>query len=303
MTGSRPRRSALYAPASSARMLEKLRRVEADAVIIDLEDSVAPDLKPEARALACAAVARRDFGPREVAIRLNAPATGWFADDLAAAGAAGPNALLLSKVESPADITDADHRLDALGVPASIRLWAMIETPLGLINVREIARLASNGGSRRLAGLVLGTNDIAKDTGVIPGPDRVPLVPWLMEAVLAARAYGLFVLDGVFNAFTDGEGFERECLQGRRLGLDGKTLIHPSQIAGANRIFAPNPEEIAEARAIINAFAQEENRAKGAIRLDGRMVELLHARSAERLLAMEAAIRERESAVDSGIGG
>lgn len=302
MTGSRPRRSALYAPASSARMLEKLRVVEADAVIIDLEDSVAPDLKPEARALACAAVAARGFGPREVAIRLNAPATGWYTDDLAAAGAAGPDALLLSKVESPADITDAERRLDALGVPACVRLWAMIETPRGLLNVREVARLASDGGSRRLAGLVLGTNDIAKDTGIVPGPDRAPLVPWLMEAVLAARGYGLFVLDGVFNALTDGEGFERECLQGRRLGLDGKTLIHPSQIPGANRIFAPAPEEIAEARAIIDAFAREENRAKGAIRLDGRMVELLHARSAERLLAMDAAIRKRSSGTGAGAG-
>lgn len=291
MTGIRPRRSVLYAPASSARMLEKLRQLPVDAVIIDLEDSVAPDLKGEARSLACDAVKAGGFGQREVAIRLNASASDWYADDLAAAGAARPDALVLSKVESPADIIDAERRLDIHRLPPTIRLWAMIETPLGLLNLRDIARAKSEDGGRRLAGLVLGTNDIAKDTGVVPGHDRAPLVPWLMQAVLTARAHGLFVLDGVFNSLKDDEGFERECLQGRRFGFDGKTLIHPSQIAAANRIFAPSPEEIEEARAIVDAFALEQNRGKGAIRLDGRMVELLHARTAERVLAIDAAIR------------
>jgi citrate lyase subunit beta/citryl-CoA lyase len=181
------------------------------------------------------------------------------------------------------DILQAERLLDERDVDPSMRLWAMIETPIGLLNVRDIAGLATERRSRRLAGLVLGTNDIAKDTGVQPGPDRAPLVPWLLQAVLVARACGLFVLDGVFNAFADVEGFERECAQGRQFGFDGKTLIHPSQIACANRTFAPAPREVEEARAIIDAFALPENHDKGAINLNGRMVERLHAESTAQL--------------------
>jgi citrate lyase subunit beta/citryl-CoA lyase len=276
-------------------MLEKARQLEIDAVIIDLEDSIAPDIKPQARELACAAVAADDFGFREVAIRLNPPTSTWFLDDLAAAGKAHPDALVLSKVESADEIMQAERLLDEQGVSASVLLWAMIETPLGLLDIREIASLASTRRSRRLAGLVLGTNDIAKDTGVQPGPDRAPLVPWLLQAVLVARACGLFVLDGVFNAFAEVEGFERECAQGRQFGFDGKTLIHPSQIACANRTFAPAPQEVEEARAIIDAFALPENHDKGAINLNGRMVERLHAESAARTLAMDACIHGRRA--------
>ena len=290
-----PRRSVLYVPGGNARMLEKTRQLDADAVIIDLEDSVAPEVKPQARALACAAVVAGDFGFREVAIRLNPPASTWFLDDLAAAGEARPDAIVLSKVEGVDDILQAERLLDERDVDQSVRLWAMIETPLGLLNVRDIAGLAAARRSRRLAGLVLGTNDIAKDTGVQPGPDRAPLVPWLLQAVLVARACGLFVLDGVFNAFADIDGFDRECAQGRQFGFDGKTLIHPSQIACANRTFAPAPQEVEEARAIIDAFALPENHDKGAINLNGRMVERLHAQSAARTLAMDACIRDRSA--------
>jgi citrate lyase subunit beta/citryl-CoA lyase len=293
VTGIRPRRGVLYAPGGNARMLEKARQLDADAVIFDLEDSVAPEVKREARELACAAMATGGFGFREVAIRLNPPASPWFLDDLVAAGAARPDAIVLSKVEGIEDILQAERLLDMHEVAPAVRLWAMIETPLGLLNVRDIASLAATGRSRRLAGLVLGTNDIAKDTGVQPGPDRAPLVPWLLQAVLVARAFGLFVLDGVFNAFADVEGFERECAQGRELGFDGKTLIHPSQIACANRTFAPRAEEVEEARAIIDAFALPENRSKGAINLNGRMVERLHAGIAARTLAMDERIRTR----------
>ncbi|QFR34911.1 CoA ester lyase [Ancylobacter sp. TS-1] len=293
MSDTRPRRSVLYAPGDKARALEKMRQLDVDAVIIDLEDSVAPEMKALARERACAAVAAGGFGFREVAIRLNARSTAHFADDLAAVGAAGPDVIVLSKVETPEDVIDAERRLDANGAGTGLRLWAMIETPLGLLNLRDIAERSRAGSRLRLAGIVLGTNDIAKDTGVQPGEDRAPLVPWLLQAVLVARAYGLLVFDGVYNAFSDLPGFERECAQGRQLGFDGKTLIHPSQIEAANRVFAPDADAVRQAQAIIAAFAQPENRDKGAINLEGQMVERLHAETAARLIETEAAIRQR----------
>jgi citrate lyase subunit beta/citryl-CoA lyase len=250
-------------------------------------------MKEQARERACSAVAAGGFGFREVAIRLNARSNSHYAGDLAAAGAAGPDVIVLSKVETPEDVIDAERRLEANGVGTGLRLWAMVETPLGLLNLRDIVERSRAGKTARLAGIVLGTNDIAKDTGIEPGEDRAPLVPWLLQAVLVARAYGLLVFDGVYNAFSDLAGFERECAQGKRLGFDGKTLIHPSQIATANRIFAPAADAVMQAQAIIAAFAQPENRGKGAINLEGRMVELLHAEAAARLLETEAAIRRR----------
>lgn len=295
MSDTRPRRSVLYAPGDKARALEKMRQLDVDAVIIDLEDSIAPDMKEEARERACSAVAAGGFGFREVAIRLNARSTPQFADDLAAVTAAGPDVIVLSKVETPEDVSEAERRLDANGAGSGPRLWAMIETPLGLLNLRDIAERSRAGAQPRLAGIVLGTNDIAKDTGVQPGADRAPLVPWLLQAVLVARAYGLLVFDGVYNAFSDLPGFERECLQGRQLGFDGKTLIHPAQIEIANRVFAPSAGDVSEAEAILAAFARPENRDKGAINIAGRMVERLHAETAARLVATDVAIRRRSA--------
>ncbi|MCS0496886.1 CoA ester lyase [Ancylobacter sp. MQZ15Z-1] len=296
MSADHPLRSVLYVPGEKARALEKARGLDVDALIIDLEDSIAPEMKPQARESACRTIAAGGYGFRQLALRVNPRGSAWFADDLKAAAAARPDIVVLPKVESPEDLAEASRRLDDAGAPPDLALWAMIETPLGLLNLREIAQAGVGAGAGgRLAALVLGTNDIAKDTGVQPGGDRAALVPWLLQAVLVARAYGLRVFDGVYNAFSDLEGFTRECTQGRRLGFDGKTLIHPSQITSANRVFAPAPEDVAQARAIVDAFARPENAEKGVITLGGQMVERLHAQSAARLLALDAAIRARES--------
>ena len=267
-------------------MHAKARHVAADSVVIDLEDSVAPEAKGDARLLTAETVAAGGFGAREVVVRINPPNSAWFEDDLSAAAQADPDAILITKVETTADIAAAEARLDRLGAPETVRLWAMIETPRGVLNCRAIAGLVLTGDSRRLDGLVLGTNDIAKETRARPGKTRLPILPWLSEVVLAARASDLFVLDGVFNDFSDAAGFEEECVQGRDIGFDGKTLIHPSQIDVANRVFSPSDAEVAEAREILEAFALPENIGKSAIRLNGRMVELLHADVARRTLAL-----------------
>lgn len=295
MNGDRPLRSVLYVPGIRERALEKIRELDVDALIIDLEDSIAPEMKPQARASACRAVSAGGYGFRQVAIRVNSRGTRWFEDDLAAVAAAGPDIVVLSKVETPDDIGEAYRLLRSAGAPPGLQLWAMIETPLGLLDLREIVREGGKQPDNWLAGLVLGTNDIAKDTGVLAGDDRAAMVPWLLNAVLVARAHGLSVFDGVYNAFTDMDGFVRECAQGRQLGFDGKTLIHPSQIAMANRLFAPADEDVAEALTIVEAFAQPENADKGVITLGGKMVERLHAMSAERLIAIDAAIKARGS--------
>lgn len=291
----KPRRSILYVPGGTARMHEKARGVAADGVVIDLEDSVAPEAKAAARELTAGTVRAGGFGPRELAIRINPPGSPWFAEDLEAAGRAMPDAILMTKVDRPQTVLDAEARLDGLGVPPDVALWAMIETPRGVLNCSAIADLAE-GRSKRLKGLLLGTNDIAKDTGFRAGAGRGPMVPALAMAVIAARAAGLFILDGVYNDFSDHAGFEAECLQGRELGFDGKTLIHPGQIEAANRVFSPPPEEVDEARRIIAAFDLPENRGLGAIRFEGRMVELLHAEVARRTIEMAERISERESA-------
>jgi len=283
----RPRRSALYMPGSNARAIEKARSLPADTIILDLEDSVAPDQKTAAREQVCAAVRAGGFGTREVVIRTNGMETEWGRADLAAALRAGPDAILLPKVSTPDDIMRIARDLNAVGAPVHTRLWAMIETPLGILNIDAIARTAADPASR-LAVFVMGTNDLAKETRARLTPGRAPMIAWLSRSIVAARAYGIDVLDGVWNQIADMEGLRAECEQGRDLGMDGKTVIHPNQIPVANEIFAPSAAEVAWARQVIAAFDLPENAAKGAISLDGKMVELLHADMARRTLAIAA---------------
>jgi citrate lyase subunit beta / citryl-CoA lyase len=285
----RPRRSVLYMPGSNTRALEKARTLPADGIVIDLEDGVAPDVKDTARRQACAAVQAGGFGRREVVIRVNPLDTPWGEADLAAAAAAGPDAILVTKVTSPETLMSVGVRLRRLGAPERTRVWAMMETPLAILRAEAIASAARDVDSR-LTSLVMGTNDIVKETRAKPVPDRGPMVPFLMTAILAARAYDLDILDGVYNALSDEAGFRAECEQGRDFGFDGKTLIHPNQVAVANEVFAPPAAEVEEARAIIAAFEQPDNQGKGAISLNGRMVERLHADMARRTVALAAAI-------------
>lgn len=288
----RPRRSVLYMPGSNARALEKAKTIAADALILDLEDAVAPAAKADARAAVCAAVTAGGYGAREIVIRINALESPWGRDDLVAAAAAGPDAILLPKPGSADEIDRASRAIRQAGAPDKTRLWAMIETPRAVLNVREIAAAAHHADSR-LSVFVLGTNDLVKETRAELGPDRLPALMWLSTAVTAARAYGLDVLDGVYNAFKDMDGYRRECLQGRALGFDGKTLIHPEQVAIANEVFAPNDEEVAFAHKIIAAFELPENAGQGVITVDGRMIELLHAEMARRTVAIADAIVAR----------
>jgi citrate lyase subunit beta / citryl-CoA lyase len=292
MTTIRPRRSALYMPGSNARALEKARSLDADVILLDLEDAVAPDVKEKARGQVCEAVAAGGYGHREVVIRVNGPGTPWFEEDFNAAVAASPDAILIPKVSAPDTLFDIAVRLAQAGAPAKIRIWAMIETPVAILRVHDIAACAHDR-STRLSCFVMGTNDLAKETRARFVPDRSTMLPWLATSLLAARAYGLDILDGVFNQISDTDGFDAECAQGRDLGFDGKTLIHPSQIAEANRIFAPDAEEVERARAIIAAFEKPENADKGAINMDGRMVERLHAQMAVRVVALADAIAGR----------
>ena len=280
----RPRRSVLYVPATSDKALAKVATLDCDAVILDLEDAVAPEAKDRARE-AMRTFARQAGRLRcELVIRVNPLSGEWGTEDLLAAVACRPDAILLPKVDGPRDILDANDALDEMDADPALTLWAMIETPRGLLNLREIVELGRNP-SARLSCLVAGTNDLAKETGVRPTPDRRFLQPWLAQIVLAARAAGLNALDGVSNDFRDLDAFAVECAQGRDLGFDGKTLIHPTQIGSANAAFSPDETGIAEARAIVAAFADPANAGKGAISLDGRMVERLHLEQAQRLLA------------------
>lgn len=286
---SRPRRSVLYVPATNAKALAKLPGLACDAAIIDLEDAVAPDAKVAARAalgafFADRAMAPRSGGPRELVIRINGLATEWGHDDLLAARACRPDAILLPKVETPRDILEANDTLDDEDANPAMWLWAMIETPKALLNIGAIAELGRDPGAR-LACFVAGTNDLVKDTGVRMTPDRRYLTPWLMQMVLAARAGGIDVLDGVANDFRDLDAFRRECDEGAGMGFDGKTLIHPDQIAPANAAFSPSGEEVAAARAIVSAFAAPENAGKGVLTVNGRMTERLHLAQAEKLLS------------------
>jgi len=286
-----PRRSALYMPGSNLRALEKARSLDADALILDLEDAVAPDEKAAARDRVCAAVRQGGYGNREVVIRINTLDTPWGEDDLAAAAGAGPDAILVPKVSTPEALVAVGTRLRRMKAPERTRVWAMIETPLALLDIGAIAA-AAHDVDTRLTCLVMGTNDLAKETRTRLAPGRAAMLPWLMSALAAARANGIDILDGVYNLLGDEPGFRAECEQGRDCGFDGKTLIHPNQIAAANEIFAPSEQEIASARAIVEAFAQPENAGRGAIALQGRMVERLHADMARRVLALaEVTIR------------
>jgi citrate lyase subunit beta/citryl-CoA lyase len=291
MTLIRPRRSALYMPGSNARAIEKAKTLSADVVIFDLEDAVAPDLKAQAREQVSAAVRAGGYGRRELVIRINALETSWGEADLAAAVAAAPDAILVPKVSSAETLAAVGLRLRKLGAAERTRVWAMIETPLAILQAESIASAARDVDAR-LACLVLGTNDLAKDTRARLLPGRAAILPWMMTALAAARAHGIDILDGVYNSLSDEGGFRAECEQGRDCGFDGKTLIHPNQIALANAIFAPSEEEVASARAIVAAFEQPEHAGKGAISLDGRMVERLHAEMARRTLALAEAIAQ-----------
>lgn len=289
---SRPRRSVLYVPGGNARAIEKARTLACDAVIFDLEDSVAPDAKETARENLRTALGRPLGGGRETIIRINALSTPWGAGDLIAARDLGPDAILIPKVEDPEDISELDDALDQADAPEGLRLWAMIETPKGVMNAGQIARAARTPGCR-LDCFVAGTNDLIKETGVTSLAGRPYLSIWLMQIVLAARAYGLDALDGVYNDFRDAEGFASECAEGRAMGFDGKTLIHPGQIEAANTAFGIDAEKLEEARAIVAAFATPENAGAGVISLDGRMVERLHAEMAEKLIAKAEALSAR----------
>jgi citrate lyase subunit beta / citryl-CoA lyase len=286
MTAIRPRRSVLYMPGSNARALEKARGLPADALILDLEDAVAPDAKELARKQVCEAVSARGFGKREVVVRINALSTAWGADDLSAAAAAGPDAILVPKVSTAGDLAHVESRLGS----ARVSLWAMVETPLSILNAGQIA-----GAGGRLACLVMGTNDLIKEFRARHTQDRLNLAAALGISVAAARAYGLSIIDGVYNDINNTDGFYECCRQGRNFGFDGKTLIHPSQVGPCNEVFAPSAEEVEDARKIIAAFDRPENRGKGAISLDGRMVELLHAEIARNTVALADAIAALES--------
>ncbi|NUS21138.1 MAG: CoA ester lyase [Mesorhizobium sp.] len=284
----RPRRSVLYIPASNDKALAKLASLACDAVIIDLEDGVLPADKAAARDKIAGILAGRERR-REMVVRINPLASEWGADDLLAVAKAEPDGILLPKIGTPRDILEAGDLLDDNFAPDSVKLWAMVETPKALLNIGAIAELGRDPASR-LACFVVGTNDLVKSTGVLATPDRRYLMPWLMQLVLAARAGGLDVIDGVANDFRDLDAFAGECAEGAAMGFDGKSLIHPAQIEAANRAFSPSPEALARAHAIRDAFARPENAGKGVIALDGRMVERLHLAEAEKLLAKAAII-------------
>jgi citrate lyase subunit beta/citryl-CoA lyase len=275
-------------PGSNPRALEKARTLDADVLLLDLEDAVAPAAKAEARRLVVEALAAGGYGPREVVVRVNGPGTPWGADDLAAAARSGADAVLLPKVEGPAEVERAEAALAEAGAPPTLALWAMIETPRGVLGAPAIA---ASGG--RLACLVAGTNDLVKDLGARHTPGRAEVLTSLSLVVLAARAHGLACLDGVHVDLDDEAGFEAACRQGRDLGFDGKTLVHPRSIAAANRHFTPSEAEVDAARRILVAHAEAESFGRGVVVVDGRLVESLHVEAARRLLALADLVAAR----------
>jgi citrate lyase subunit beta/citryl-CoA lyase len=287
LSAVRPRRSALYLPAANPRAIEKARGLPADVIILDLEDSVGPDAKAEARGLAVDAVRDGGFGQREVVIRVNGLDTPWGEEDLAAAAEAGPDAVLVPKIAGPANLAPYARALQG-----DTRLWAMVETCAAMFDLDALGRASREN---RTDVWVIGANDLVKEMRCRPGPERAPLLPALALSVMAARAHGLVILDGVYNAIEDLDGLERECAQGRDLGFDGKTLIHPSHLAPANQAFAPEPKDVAWARTIAAAFDLPENAAKGVIRVENKMVERLHLAEARRLIGVADAIAAYEA--------
>lgn len=296
----RPRRSALFMPGANPRVIEKARSLPADVVILDLEDAVAPEAKAEARARVAEAVRAGGFGRREVVIRTNAPDTPWFAEDLAAAAAARPDAVLVPKLSDPEMAGVIGRRLQALGAPPGLALWAMIETAAAVLKAADIAAAARDPATR-LAMLVLGTNDLARETGAKVVPGRAPMLGWIGHCVLAARAGGIGILDAVWNDFRDVEGFARECAQAAAMGFDGKSCIHPGQLDACNAAFTPPPDEVAEARAVIALFERPENAGKGVVQREGRMVERMHADIARRTVALADAIATPEHGPEGGL--
>ena len=288
----RPRRSCLYVPGANARAMEKAKSLPADAVILDLEDAVAPDEKAGARDAVLDAVDDRAYGAREVVIRVNALETEWGRDDLNMAVSAGVDAVLVPKITRGKDVRAINRFLNDAGASPELGLWVMIETPLAVLNIKKIAKASAK---TRLSGFVMGTNDLAKELDAEPTPDRLAFLFSLSAALAAARAYGLAVIDGVYNDINNDAGLLAECRQGRVLGFDGKSLIHPAQIETANRAFSPSEAELSHARDVVEAFARPENRGKGVISLKGQMVELLHLQQAERVIAIADAIRQMES--------
>ncbi|HEY2998545.1 MAG TPA: CoA ester lyase [Acidimicrobiales bacterium] len=284
-TALRPRRSVLYMPGANERALEKAETLPADALILDLEDAVAPEAKATARDRVCAAAGSGRYGRREVAIRVNGLGTPWHDDDIRAVAAAGPAAVVVPKVDSADAVHAIEKALEAGGAPDHTAIWAMVETPVAMLHAEEVGR-----ASDRLTVLVMGTNDLAKELQAEHVPGRQPLLAGLGLALLAARATGKVILDGVYNDITDAEGFEAECVQGRQMGFDGKTLIHPSQLEPCNRVFAPTADEVERAGRIIAAFEEAEAEGRGVVTVDGRMVENLHVDQARRTLALIAAI-------------
>ncbi len=285
----RPRRSVLYMPGSKARALEKAKTLAADALILDLEDAVTPAEKPAAREMVADAVRGGGYGGREIIIRINGFDTEWGDDDLAAVAATGPDAILVPKVESAAMVLDAAERMTKAGAPDTTALWAMMETPLGMLNAADIA-----AASPRLTCLIMGTNDLVKELGAAHTPDRAPVAAALGHCMLAARAHGLAIIDGVYNAFKDDDGLRRECEQGLAMGFDGKTLIHPAQLDVTNDVFAPSEDDIASARRQVEAFSEVEAAGQGVAVVDGRIVENLHVAAARQLLARAEAIAALE---------
>ncbi|MFZ0195412.1 MAG: CoA ester lyase [Pseudolabrys sp.] len=286
----RPRRSVLYMPGSNVRALEKAKTLPVDGVIVDLEDSVAPEAKETARKQAADAVKAGGFGGREVFIRINGVDSPWHADDLSAAARAAPDVILVPKVSTPDTLELIGRRLLDMGTDRKTRVWAMIETPLAIFNILSIAAEARDSETR-LSGFVMGTNDLAKDTRARLVPGRAPMLPWLSTCVAAARVHGIDILDGVYNDIGNADGFINECRQGVDLGFDGKTLIHPSQIEPCNTAFSPSLAEVEWARKMIKAFDLPENKGKGVVSIDGRMVERLHADMARRTVAIAEAIQ------------
>jgi len=291
----RPRRSVLYMPGSNERALEKAKTIAADALIFDLEDAVAPDAKPLARDQVAAAVKNGGYGGREIVIRVNALETPWGTEDILAACEAEPDAILVPKVVHPGDVISVAKILQGVHAPDKIRLWAMMETPMAILNARTIAATAVYE-ENRLCCLVMGTNDLIKESRARALHDRFAVVPWLAMTLAAARAYRLDIIDGVYNEFRDEMGLREECERGRTLGMDGKTLIHPSQVGPCNQIFSPTEEEVEWSRKIIEAFRRPENKQKGVIVVEGRMVERLHLGMAERTVSIAEQIREMEMA-------
>ncbi len=288
----RPRRSCLYMPGANAKALEKAKGLPADVLIFDLEDSVAPEAKDEARGRVVEALKGGGYGKREIIVRVNALATPWGREDIAAVAEAMPVGVLAPKVESGADIVALDDVLTEAGHSDEAALWVMIETPRAILNLADIAAAAR---ATRLSCFVMGTNDLAKDTRARLAPGRAPFHAALAMTITAARAEGLVAIDGVYNDIANTAGFEAECRQGLEFGFDGKTLIHPSQLEVCNAVFAPSADEVARAQAVIAAFALTENAGKGVIKVDGRMTELLHLEEARRVVAVAAGI--------GGVGG